>query len=195
MNKNIGRQDFAGVGPLLTVEIYGTKKVDMLAIFLLSIYSLPSLLCSVPQEVDHSQLHQLLLLSSVLWCPFVFGQWKALPEITVRQEFRAFLPQSLSAPGFQFWKYLSPSIIIASIWQSIFHGPIGNIIIAPYPFKSMGDSHFLLLLISACLILPPWFLYAAHISINSLFTAHLRKCCFLLGHWLKQQKLFYYSPI
>ena len=49
--------------PLLTVEIYGTRKINVLVIFLLPIHSQPPPFFSVSQEADHSGLHQLLLLS------------------------------------------------------------------------------------------------------------------------------------
>lgn len=140
------------MGPLLVVEIYGIKKVDV--IFFLPIHSQPLSSALRPRGLI---ILVALAASLVIWCPFGFGQWNTLPEITVRKELRALLSYSLMALVFQFWKWLNPSIIIASTWKPINHGCISSITTALYPFKPVSDSSFLPLPISACLILPHCF--------------------------------------
>lgn len=124
---------------------------------------------SIPWLLSSALCHRWLVTPNCISCFSCHLSFGALLDLTNGklcqrsqwERVQSFLPYSLSALGFQFWKCLSPSIILASIWQPIFHGSIGNIIIAPHPFNSMDDSHFLLLIVSACLILPPWFFYAA----------------------------------
>ena len=76
------------MGPLLVVEIYGIRKVDVLVIFFLPVHSQPLSSALRPRSLT---ILVALAAPLVIWCPFGFGQWDTLPEITVRKELRALL--------------------------------------------------------------------------------------------------------